>query len=233
MSSGSASTTGPGTAGGGDVEGARDELGDPVGVVDLLDPLRHRAEHLAVVDLLERLAPQHRPRHLADQEDQRRRVLERGVDAAGGVRRARAARDHADAGPAGELPVGVGHVRGADLVAAGDEADRRVEERVEHGEVALARDAERERRRRAATSWSTRISPPRRLSRQGDRVLEEDRRPLQLRPVVVGGIDVADRPLPGPLGGQEQHADERRLGVPDAVASTGSGPDSNQAPPGP
>ena len=47
-------------------------------------------------------------------------------------------------GPARELPVGVGHVRGAALVAAGDEADGAVEERVEHGEVALARDAERE-----------------------------------------------------------------------------------------
>ena len=45
-------------------------------------------------------------------------------------------------GPAGELAVGVGHVRGADLVAAGDEPDRRVVERVEHGEVALAGDAE-------------------------------------------------------------------------------------------
>ena len=129
-------------AGGRDVERARDELRDPVGAVDLRHPLRHRAEHVAVVDLLERLAPHHLAADLADQEDQRRRVLERGVDAAGGVRRPRAARDHADSRAAGELAVGVGHVGGADLVAAGDEADRSVVERVEHGQVALARHAE-------------------------------------------------------------------------------------------
>ena len=130
--------------GGGDVEGARDELGDPVRIVDLLDPLRHRAEHVAVVDLLERLPAHHVAADLADQEDQRRRVLEGGVDAAGRVRRAGATRDHADAGTAGELAVGVGHVGRADLVTTRDEADRRVVERVEHGQVALAGHAEGE-----------------------------------------------------------------------------------------
>ena len=64
------------------------------------------------------------------------------MDATRGVRRAGAARDHADARAAGELAVGVGHVGGADLVAAGDEAERRVVEGIEHGEVALAGDAE-------------------------------------------------------------------------------------------
>ena len=47
-------------------------------------------------------------------------------------------------GPAGELAVGVGHVRRARLVAAGDQPDRRVVEAVEDVEVALARHAERE-----------------------------------------------------------------------------------------
>ena len=124
------------------MERARDELGDPVGAVDLLDPLRHRPEHVAVVDLLERLAPHHPAADLADQEDQRRRVLIGGVDPARGVGGAGAARDHADPGPAGELAVGVGHVRGSDLVAAGDEPQRGVVERVEHGQVALAGNAE-------------------------------------------------------------------------------------------
>ena len=45
-------------------------------------------------------------------------------------------------GRAGELAVGVRHVRGADLVAARDEPDRRVVERVEHGQVAFAGHAE-------------------------------------------------------------------------------------------
>ena len=46
--------------------------------------------------------------------------------------------------PPGELAVGLGGIRGALLVAAGDQADRRVVERVEDGQVALAREAERE-----------------------------------------------------------------------------------------
>ena len=54
------------------------------------------------------------------------------------------ARDHADSRPAGELSVGVGHVGCPDLVAAGDEADRGVVEGIEHGEVALAGNAERQ-----------------------------------------------------------------------------------------
>ena len=60
------------------------------------------------------------------------------------VRRARAARDDADPGAAGQLPVRVGHVRRAHLVPADDVADRRVVQRVEHREVALARHAEGE-----------------------------------------------------------------------------------------
>ena len=47
-------------------------------------------------------------------------------------------------GPPGQLPVRLGRVRGALLVAAGDEPDRRVVQRVEHGQVALAGEAERE-----------------------------------------------------------------------------------------
>ena len=42
-----------------------------------------------------------------------------------------------------QLPVCVGHVGGADLVTAGDEPDRGVVERVEHGEVALTGNAVR------------------------------------------------------------------------------------------
>ena len=70
------------TTGRRDVERARDELRDPFGVVDLRHPLRHRPEHLAVVDLLERLAFHHLAGDLADQQDQRRRVLIGRVDAA-------------------------------------------------------------------------------------------------------------------------------------------------------
>ena len=55
-----------------------------------------------------------------------------------------AARDEADARPAGELAVGVGHEGGAAFLAVDDQADAaRVVQRVEHREVALAGNAER------------------------------------------------------------------------------------------
>ena len=76
-------------------ERARDVLRDPVGAVDLRDPLRHRPEHPPVVDLLERLALLLVGRDLADEQDQRRRVLERGVHADRRVRGAGPARDDA------------------------------------------------------------------------------------------------------------------------------------------
>ena len=82
------------------VEGARDQLRDPRRIVDLGDPLGDVAEHLAVVDLLERLAAAHLARDLADQQDHRRRVLARDVDAVAGVGGAGAARHHRDAGRA-------------------------------------------------------------------------------------------------------------------------------------
>ncbi len=142
MSSGSASTTGPGRPAHAVVNARATILGDAVGAVDLRDPLRHRPEHVPEVDLLERLALDLVGGHLADEQNQRRRVLERGVHADRRVRRARAARDDGDARPAGELAVGVGHVRRAGLVTARDQADRRVVEAVEHREEALARHAE-------------------------------------------------------------------------------------------
>ena len=130
------------TAGGGDGEGAGDELGNPLGVVDLRRPFREPAEHLAQVELLERLPLEHRPPDLADEKEERRRALNGGVQPHARVRRPRPPRGQADTRPPGQLPVRLGHVRRTRLVAADDEADRAVVERVEHGEVALAGDAE-------------------------------------------------------------------------------------------
>ena len=61
MSSGSATTTGPGRPVSAIGEGAGDDLGDAVGVVDLGRPLGQRPEDGAVVDLLERLAARASP----------------------------------------------------------------------------------------------------------------------------------------------------------------------------
>ena len=153
--------------------------------------LAMRAEHLLVVDLLERLAPAMPARHLADQQHERRGVLHRGVHAGRGVRRARAARDHADAGPAGQLAVGIGGVGGRRLVAAGDHAQPvavRVEA-VEQREVALARHAERELD--AVQRELVGEQLPAALS-QLDRLVQEDRVALRLRTLAVLVAHVAD-----------------------------------------
>ncbi len=131
-----------------DVERARDVLGQAVGVADLADPLgeaeRAGAEHVRVVDFLERLAVALVARDLADEQHHRRRVLERGVQADRRVARARSARDEAQSRAAGELALRLGHVARAALVPAADEADpvAVLVEAVEGGEEALAGDAE-------------------------------------------------------------------------------------------
>ena len=108
-------------------EGACHIFGQAVGRLHLAHPLRQaegaRAEHLAVVDLLESLAIALVGGHLAHQQDHRRRVLEGDMHADAGVGRARPARDEADARAAGQLAVGLGHEGGAAFVATGDEAD--------------------------------------------------------------------------------------------------------------
>ena len=107
-------------------------------------PERAGAEHLAVVEFLEGLAVALVAGHLADEQDHRRGVLERGVQADAGVGGARAARDEADARPAAELALRLGHERRAAFLAAGDEADALavLVKAVEHRQVALARHAE-------------------------------------------------------------------------------------------
>ena len=59
------------------------------------------------------------------------------------IGRARAASDEGNAGLAGHLAVGVGHVADPAFLAADDRLDlRRVMQRVEHGEEAFARNGE-------------------------------------------------------------------------------------------
>ena len=128
------------------VEGMAHHLGDAARIADLGRPFRGVAEHLLDVDLLEGLALARFAGDLADEEDERRRILKGGMDADHGVARAGPARHQADAGPPGHLAVGLGHVAGADLVARSNQADRvaRVPQRVEHAKIALAGHAEGE-----------------------------------------------------------------------------------------
>ncbi len=135
----------PRTAAGGDLEGARNKLRDALSLVDLRDPLCHRAEHASIVDLLEGFAFGEVVADLADEQDDRGRILERRVNADGRVGRTRATRDEGHTGLTGELGVGVGHERSARLMARDDQLDHlaRVVECVEHADIALARHAER------------------------------------------------------------------------------------------
>src|SRR6185312_15996688 len=65
------------------------------------------------------------------------------MEAGAGIAGAGPARHHAQARPPSELAEGVGHHRRATFLAAGHETDRiGVVERIEHGEVALARHGE-------------------------------------------------------------------------------------------
>ena len=121
-----------------------DQLGDAPRILDLDHPLGHLAEHAAVVDLLEGLAVGRLARHLADQQDHGRRILEAGMQSDAGIGGTRTARDEGDAGLAGELAVGLGHVGRPAFLAADDEAHGVAlgVERVERRQVAFARHAE-------------------------------------------------------------------------------------------
>ena len=127
----------------GGADRARDELLGAARVVQHPDPLREAAEHLQAVELLEDVLADLRPAHVADEEEERRGVLRRRVDADARVRRARAAVDEADAGPAGQLRIRHGHERRRALVAGRNHVDlRRVVEDIQDRQVALAGDAE-------------------------------------------------------------------------------------------
>ena len=150
MSSGSTSTTGPGPALQRGVEGARDVLGQAVGVVHLADPLRHAeragAEHLPVVDFLEGLAVALVAGHLADEQDHRRASPGRRCAAptlalvAPGPRVTKQM-----PGRPLSLPCASAMKAGAAFLPAGDEADpvAVLVEAVEHRQVAFAGHAER------------------------------------------------------------------------------------------
>ncbi len=115
-------------------------------IVDLVDPFRDLAEHATIVDLLERLAAEIFAADLADKQDHRRRILARRVEADRCVGHPRTARYEANAGPPGQLAVGLGHVRRAALLPADNEPDAVLDlaERLDGAEKALAGDAERQ-----------------------------------------------------------------------------------------
>ena len=124
------------------MEGGRDRLWDlgRIGDKEVVFGDRHR--DAADVGLLEAVGADHRAADLAGDDDERDRVQVGVGQRRDDVRRGRAARHHGHAGTAGRLGVALGHVAGALLVADEDVADRRVDERVVHGEDGPAGEAE-------------------------------------------------------------------------------------------
>ncbi len=132
--------TGP--AVGRDMKGARHDFRNARGIVNLGRPFRHGAEHRAIIEFLKGFALAHIARHLTDENDHRRRILTRDVNARRCIGGARTARDKADARPARRLADGFRHHRRPALLPADGEFDRAVVERIERGEIALAGHAE-------------------------------------------------------------------------------------------
>ena len=112
--------------------------------VGLEHRLGHRPQHAVVVDLLKGLAAPLIRRDLADEEHERYRILACGVDADGRIGGAGPAGYEGDARLAREPGVGAGGEGGTGFVARDDEAEPvlRRPQRLQHGEIALARHAE-------------------------------------------------------------------------------------------
>ena len=108
---------------------------------DFQRQLGDAAEHLAVVDLLERRPPPMAGGDLTNKQQHWGAVLLGVVDADAGVGGAGTARDHDHAGAVGQACVGHGHVGGCGLMPAGDDLDpvAHIEQGVDHGQIAFAR----------------------------------------------------------------------------------------------
>ena len=79
---------------------------------------------------------------MADEQHHRGGILKRRMHSDRGVRGARSAGDHADAGPTGELSVRFGHIGCSALMPCADERNfRHIMQRVEHRQVTLTRHA--------------------------------------------------------------------------------------------
>jgi hypothetical protein len=124
------------------MKGAGEEFRDPRRIVDLGYPFDDVAEHPPVVDLLECLALAHLASDLADEQDHRRRILHGDMQASGGVGSTRSARDKTDAGLTGHLAPRFRHHRRATLMPGNRHGNRRIMQRVEHVQIALAGDTE-------------------------------------------------------------------------------------------
>jgi hypothetical protein len=131
-----------GTAGGGDVEGLVDVLGDLARVLHQERVLDDRQRHPGDVGLLEAVGADQVGADLPGDEDGRNRIHHRVGDRRDQVGRARARSRKRDADPAGGLCVALRHVAAALLVAGLDVLELGVVERVVGRQVGAAGDSE-------------------------------------------------------------------------------------------
>ena len=179
----------------------RDDFRNALRLVDLRHPLGERAEHPAVVHLLECVAAGVLMRDLADEQQQRRAVLHRDMHADRAMAGAGSARHHRRRRAPFQLAERLGHVHRAGLEAAGHQLQllAYVVEAVEHIEKAFARHREymvdalrdqRIRQRPSARAWdnprlarlsqfhaSLRCARPRRFAGQDSRSRRSPSRP--------------------------------------------------------
>ena len=105
--------------------------------------LGHVAEGDLVIDLLKGAAAQVGARHLANEQDQRHRVLFRRMNGDGGVTGTRPAADHGNARGARQLGIGDGHEAGPAFVAAGYDLNVvAIVQGVQYRKVAFSRHTE-------------------------------------------------------------------------------------------
>ena len=124
-----------------DVKRALDNLRDLRRPLDLRCELCGRSEERPIVHLLESAPSHHRPLDLADEQDHRRRIVLGDMQPMRGVGRAGTAGDEADSRPPSKAPLCQRHHRGARLLPADGEFDRRIVHGVEGGEVGFAGNA--------------------------------------------------------------------------------------------
>jgi hypothetical protein len=121
------------------MKGAGDRLGGLLGLVHLDDLLGDVREEAGIVLLLEGEAAEILAFDLADQHDDRCRVVIGGMEGDEAVREAGPARHHGDAGSLAQPPVRHRHEAGACLVAAHHDTDRvALDERAGEPNIALA-----------------------------------------------------------------------------------------------
>ncbi len=131
-----------GAPGGGNRKSPGDEFRDAGGIVDFHHPFGNAAEKCVIIDLLEGFAVFRMGGDLPDEQDHRNGILHRDVNTGRGVGGTGAAGDETDAGLSGQSALAVGHHRGAAFLSADDGLDRRIVQRVQHGEIAFAGNAE-------------------------------------------------------------------------------------------